>query len=69
MEDQTYIILKPGINTIKFIRNIDHYLNITKFNKDNNSKASYTIYKDEKVIEYNIINDTDNILFIEKILN
>jgi hypothetical protein len=34
LDDQTYIILKPGINNIKFIRNIDHYLNITKFNKD-----------------------------------
>ena len=66
LEDQTYIILKPGINTIKFTRNIDHYLNITKFNKDKNSKAFYTIYKDEKVIEHNIINDTDNIIFIEE---
>ena len=66
LDDQTYIILKPGINNIKFIRNIDHYLNITKFNKDINSKAFYTIYKDEQIIEHNIINGTDNIIFIEK---
>ena len=66
LEDQTYIILKPGINNIKFTRDIDHYLNITKFNKNNNSKANYTIYKDEKVIEHNIINETDNIIYIEE---
>ena len=66
LADQTYIILKPGINIIKFTRNIDHYLNITKCNKGKNSKASYSIYKDEKVIEQNIINDTDNIIYIEE---
>ena len=66
LDEQTYIILKPGNNIIKFKRNIDHYLNLTKFNKFKNSKAFYTIYKDEKVIEHNIINDTDNILCIEE---
>ena len=66
LDDQTYIILEPGINIIKFIRNIDHYLNITKFNKNKEGSSSYTIYKDEKVIEHNIINDTDNIIYIEE---
>ena len=66
LEDQTYIILKPGISTIKFTRNIEHYLNITKFNKDKNSKVSYIIYKDENDIEHNIINNTDNIIYIEE---
>ena len=66
LEEQTYIILKPGINNIKFRRNIGHYLNITKFNKDKNSKAFYIIYKDEQIIEYNIINETYNIIYIEE---
>ena len=66
LDDQTYIILDPGINIIKFKRNIDHYLNITKFNENKEGSSSYTIYKDEKVIEYNIINDTYNIIYIEK---
>jgi len=66
LEDQTYIILEPGINIIKFSRNIDHYLNITKYNKNKKDSSSYTIYKDEKVIEHNIINDRDNIIYIEE---
>ena len=67
LEDQTYIILEPGINKIKFSRNIDHYLNITKYNRNKrNTKANYTIYKDEKIFEQNIINDTDNIIYIEE---
>ena len=66
LEDQAYIVLKPGINTIKFVNNIDHYLNLTKLYKNKNSNSNYTIYKDEVVIEKNIINDTDNIIYIEE---
>ena len=66
LDDQTYIILEPGINIIKFRRNIDHYVNITKFNKNENRKANYTIYKDKNIIEQNIINDTNNIIYIEE---
>ena len=68
LEDQAYIILKPGINTLKFAKNIDHYLNLTKLNPNKNTKSnsSFTIYKDEVVIKKNILNDTDNILYIEE---
>ena len=66
LEEQSYIILKPGVNNITFIRKINHYLNITKFNKNKNSNANYTIYKDEQIIEQNIINETDNIIYIAK---
>ena len=60
------MILKPGINIIKFLNNIDHYLNLTKINKNKNSNSSYTIFKNEIVIKKNILNDTDNVLYIEE---
>ena len=66
LEDQTFIILKPGINLIKFKRNIDHYLKMVKLNKNNNSKSFYTVYKNEVVIEENSINNTENIIYIEE---
>ena len=66
LDDQTYIILEPGINIIKFVRNIDHYLNITKFYKKKEDRSSYTIYKDDKILEHNNINDTDNIIYIKE---
>ena len=66
LEDQTYIIIEPGINIIKFSRNIDHYLNLTKFNINKEGTSSYTIYKDEKAMEHNIINDTNNIIYIKR---
>ena len=66
LEDQSYIILKPGINILKFIRDIDHYLKMTKINKNENSKSFYTIYKNEIIIEKKNINNTDNIIFIEE---
>jgi len=66
-DDQTYLILKSGINTIKFRRNIDYYLNLTRFNKNKNTNNSfYSIYLNEKIIEKNKINDTDNIIYIEE---
>ena len=48
LEDQAYLILKPGNNIIKFKRDIDHYLNMTKFN--NKKKAEYSIYKNEELV-------------------
>ena len=62
---QTYLILKPGINIIKFRRNIDYYLKLTKFNKNSNN-LFYSVYKNNKIIDKNIINDTNNIIFIEE---
>ena len=38
LDDQAYLILKPDINILKFRRDIEHYLNITKFNKNKNSE-------------------------------
>ena len=67
IDDQTYLILKSGINTIIFRRNIDYYLNLTKFNRNKNTNNSfYSIYRNEKIIEKNKINDTDNIIYIEE---
>ena len=63
LEDQTYIFLKPGINIIKFKNNIDHYLNITKFN--NNTKTQYSLYKNELLIEKYEINNIYKIIYVE----
>ena len=64
LEDQTYIFLKPGINIIKFKNNIDHYLNITKFN--NNTKTQYSLYKNELLIEKYEINNIYKIIYVEE---
>ena len=64
-DGQTHLILNPGTNTIKFRRNIDYYLKLTKFNKNTNN-SFYSIYKNNKIIEKNIINYTNNIIFIEE---
>lgn len=66
IEDQKYLILKSGINIIIFRRNIDYYLNLTKFNKNKNTNSFYSIYKNEKIIEKNKINDTGNIIYFEE---
>ena len=66
LEDQTYIVLKPGINIIKFTKDIDHYLNITKMDKNKNKNSFYTIYKNEIIIDKKKINNTDNIIHIEE---
>ena len=65
LDDQTYLILKPGINIIKFNRDNDYYLNITKFKKSKDN-SFYSIYKDEKIIEKHEISNTENIIYIEE---
>ena len=64
LDDQTYLILKPGINIIKFRRDIDHYLNITKFSKNTNTE--YSMYKNEILVEKYKINETNNIIYVEE---
>ena len=64
LEDQAYIFLKPGINIIKFKNNINHYLNITKFN--NNTKTQYSLYKNEILIEKYEINNIYKIIYVKE---
>ena len=65
LDDQKYLILKPGNHSIKFKRDIDYYLNITKLNK-NEKNSFYLIYKNEKIIEKNKILNTENIIHINE---
>ena len=64
-DDQTYLILKSGVHIIKFTRDIDYYLNIKKFNKNQNN-SFYSIYKNEKNFENHEISDSENIIYIQE---
>ena len=59
------LILKPGIHTIKFVNDIDHYLNITK-NSKNRDNSYYSIYKNEKIVEKKNISDSKNMIYIQE---
>jgi len=63
LDDQLYLFLKSGIHTIKFTRDIDYYLNLTKFNK-NKDNSFYIIYKNERNVEKQKISDSGNIIYI-----
>ena len=65
VDDQTELILKPGVQIIKFERDIDYYLNITKFKKNKN-KSFYSIYKNGETIEKNELSDSENIIYIQE---
>ena len=65
LDEQEYIILKSGIHTIKFMREIDYYLNITLFNKIKDN-SHYSIYKNEKNIEKRKLSNTHNIIYIQE---
>ena len=65
LEDKVSLILKSGINIIKFINDIDHYLNITQYNK-NKTNSFCSIYKNEIIIEKHKISDKSNIIYAEE---
>ena len=65
LEDKASLILKPGINIIKFLNDIDHYLNITQNNK-NKQNSFCSIYKNEIIIEKHKISDKSLIIYVQE---
>ena len=66
LDDPANMILKSGVHSIKFIRDIDYYLNITKFNKSKNS--FYSIYKNEKFIERHEISNSETLYMLKNLI-